>query len=126
MHDFRRLKVWEKAHRLTLAIYRSSAEFPTSERYGLTSQLRRSSSSIASNIAEGCGRGTRPDFARFLRIAMGSASEVEYQIQLALDLGFLEREVHCRLTNEIVEVKKMLSSLIERLRTDPPSPTTDY
>ena len=83
MRDFREIKVWEKAHLLTLEIYKATASFPTEERYGLTSQLRRSSASIAANIAEGFGRGGNAELARFFQIGMGSASEVEYHILLA-------------------------------------------
>ena len=92
MKDFRDLKAWERAHPLTLAIYRATRAFPREELYGLTSQLRRGATSVSSNIAEGCGRGSDADFARCLQIAMGSASEVEYQLLLARDLagpGFL-------------------------------------
>jgi four helix bundle protein len=75
MKDFRQLKVWEKAHQLAVAVYKETKGFPKEELYGLTSQIRRSSMSIPTNIAEGCGRNTDADFARFLQIAMGSASE---------------------------------------------------
>ncbi|MFQ5961877.1 MAG: four helix bundle protein, partial [Candidatus Methylomirabilales bacterium] len=74
MRDFRELKVWEKAHHLTLAVYNATTTFPRDELYGLTSQIRRSCASIPANIAEGCGRGGDAEFARFLQIAMGSAS----------------------------------------------------
>jgi four helix bundle protein len=77
MKDFRTLAVWEKAHHFTLAIYRLSKTFPKEELFGLTSQIRRAAASIPTNIAEGCGRSTDPDFARFLQIAFGSACEVE-------------------------------------------------
>src|SRR5690348_3685739 len=89
MQDFRGLKVWEKEHRLTLAIYKVTTTFPRDERFGLTGQIRRACGSIPANIAEGCGRGTGSDFARFLQIAMGSASELEYHLLLAHDLGYL-------------------------------------
>ena len=89
MQSFRNLKVWEKAHALTLDIYRASESFPRSEIYGLTSQLRRSSASIGANIAEGCGRRGDLELGRFVQIAMGSASEVEYHLLLARDLAFL-------------------------------------
>lgn len=89
MRDFREIKVWHKAHGLTLDIYRSTAIFPREELYGLTSQLRRASSSIPANIAEGCGRGGNAELARFLQIGMGSASELEYHILLAHDLTYL-------------------------------------
>src|SRR5512134_1154325 len=103
MKDFRSLQVWQKAHQLTLAVYRATVSFPTDERYGLTSQLRRGSTSVASNIAEGCGRGTDPDFARCLDIAAGSASEVEYQLLLAHDLEILDSSPYHELSGRVVE-----------------------
>jgi four helix bundle protein len=112
VQNFRKLKVWEKGHRLTLKVYRITERFPSKEQYGLTSQIRRSSSSIPANIAEGCGRGTRPDFARFLQIAMGSASELEYHLLLAYDLGLLEEGEYLCLNDEVTQIKRMLSSLI--------------
>ncbi len=114
--DFRGLEVWQKAHALTLALYAGSAKLPVQESYGLTSQLRRSGASIAANIAEGCGRDTEADFARYLQMAMGSASELEYHLLLAKDLGFLAPEEHSKLEAETICVKKMLSSFIQRLR----------
>jgi four helix bundle protein len=83
--DFRELKVWQKAHHLTPAVYRITAAFPREELYGLTSQLRRACSSVAANLAEGCGRNGDVEFARFCFIAMGSASELEYHLLLAKD-----------------------------------------
>ena len=83
MKDFRQLKVWEKSHQLALTVYKATKGFPKEELYGLTSQIRRSSMSIPTNIAEDCGRNTDTDFARFLQMAMGSASETEYQLILA-------------------------------------------
>lgn len=118
MQDFRKLKVWEKAHQLTLTVYRVTQEFPQAEIYGLTSQLRRSSASIAANIAEGCGRKSNLDFARFLQIAMGSASEVEYHLLLARDLTLLDVASHESLTSIAEEVKKMLTVLIQKLKAD--------
>ena len=85
MKDFRNLQVWEKAHKLTLSLYRATQSFPKEEVYGITSQLRRASSSIPTNIAEGCGRGSDAELGRFLQIAMGSASEVEYLALLVND-----------------------------------------
>ena len=93
MKDFRQLKVWEKAHQLALQVYKTTVNFPREELYGLTSQIRRSSMSIPTNIAEGCGRHTDAEFARFLQIAMGSASETEYQLLLARDLEFLPKAI---------------------------------
>jgi four helix bundle protein len=99
-------------------VYRITERFPTKEQYGLTSQIRRGSSSILANIAEGCGRGTKPDFARFLQIAMGSASELEYHLLLAYDLGLLSEGKYLCLNDEITQIKRMLSSLIQRLTTE--------
>ena len=118
MKDFRSLKVWHKAHRLVLAVYRASAGFPSEERFGLTSQLRRACVSIPANIAEGCGRRTDDDFARFMDYAMGSASEVEYHLLLARDLGLLGAEAHEQLHGQTTEVKRMLASFLATLRAD--------
>jgi four helix bundle protein len=85
MQDFRRLTVWQKAHQLTLVIYKVTRSFPDEEKFGLISQMRRSSSFIPTNIAEGCVRPTDNDFARFLYISLGSTSELEYQLLLAHD-----------------------------------------
>ena len=118
MKDFRQLKVWEKSHQLALAIYKATKEFPKEELYGLTSQIRRASMSIPTNIAEGCGRNTDADFARFLQMAMGSASETEYQLLLSHDLGFLIKEQYDKLNFDVTEVKRMLTSLLKTLRAD--------
>jgi four helix bundle protein len=118
MKDFRQLKVWEKSHQLALAVYRFTAKFPKEELYGLTSQIRRASMSIPTNIAEGCGRNTDAEFARFLQIAMGSASETEYQLLLSHDLGFLTKEQYDKLNIDVTEVKRMLASLLKTLRAD--------
>ena len=87
MRDFRDIKAWQKGHRLALAVYQATKRFPTEERYGLKSQARRAAASIPTNIAEGCGRDSEAEFARFLRIAAGSASELEYLLLLARDLS---------------------------------------
>ena len=118
MKDFRKLKVWEKAHQLTLSIYRATRGFPAEERYGETAQIRRASSSVPGNIAEGCGRGTDADFAHFLQMAMGSASELECRLLLARDLEWLDAESHQTLEAQATEVKRMLASLIRKLRPD--------
>ena len=117
MKDFRKLQVWERAHGLALHLYKASAAFPKEEMYGLTAQIRRAGVSIASNIAEGCGRNSDADFARMLQIAMGSASETEYQLLLAHDLGFLEDDGYGDLQAELEEVKRMLSGLLKTLRS---------
>lgn len=116
MKDFRKLKVWEKSHRLAVGVYEATASFPNDERFGLTSQIRRAASSIPMNIAEGCGRGGDAEFARFLHIAAGSAAEVQYQLLLAHELEYLKGEYFERLTEDVVEVKRMLSSLIQKLK----------
>lgn len=118
MQDFKLLRVWQKAHRLTLETYEASRTFPTGELYGLTSQLRRACMSVPANIAEGCGRRGDRDFARFLQIAMGSACEAEYFLLLARDLRMLEAILHQSLSGQVAEVKKMLASLLVRLRAD--------
>jgi four helix bundle protein len=116
MKDFRSLKVWEKAHLLTLKIYKVTEKFPREELYGLTSQIRRACVSIPTNIAEGCVRSSDADFSRFLYIALGSTSELEYLMMLAMDLNFIKTELHTELNNEINEIKKMLISMIQKLK----------
>jgi four helix bundle protein len=99
-------------------VYQATTAFPREELYALTSQLRRSSASIPANIAEGCGRTGDAEFGRFLQIAMGSASELEYHLLLARDLNFLTGAVHQQLASQVIEVKQMLSSLILKLKAD--------
>ncbi len=118
MQDYRNLKVWERAHRLTLEVYKATALFPKDELYGLTSQIRRSCASIPANIAEGCGRDGDAEFARFLRIAMGSASELDYHLLLARDLNFLSGTAYEQLESELIEVRRMLNSFIQKLRAN--------
>ena len=109
--DYRNLDVWKKAHSLALDMYRVSRELPTSERYGLQSQIRRSAASIAANIAEGSGRSTDRDFARFLSTAIGPACELEYQLLLGQDLGYLDEDVARPARNDVSEVRRMLKAL---------------
>ena len=118
MRDFRELLVWQKAHRLTLDVYRTTKTFPTEERYGLTAQLRRSVASVPTNIAEGCGRDGQRDFTRFLSIAAGSASEVEYHLMLARDLEYPPTQTHDQLHDLVTEVKKMLAALHRKLTAE--------
>ena len=115
MRDFRKYKVWEQSHKLTLEIYSVTKKFPSEEKFGLISQMRRACASIPTNIAEGCGKSSEKDFARYLGIAFGSASELEYQILLSRDLNFLSLEKHDILYDEIVSIKKQLYSLIQKL-----------
>ena len=115
MKDFRDLRVWEKAHRLTLSIYAVTLNFPKHELYGLTSQMRRCSVSIGANIAEGCGKRGNGEFQRYLQIASGSASELDYHLLLSRDLGLLSEEHHRELAKELIEVRKMLTSLLGKV-----------
>lgn len=115
MGDYKRLEVWHKAHQLTLGVYRVTASFPNTEIYGLTGQIRRASSSIPANIAEGSGRGSDTELARFLRIATGSASELEYHLLLSHDLGFIDANNYEKLNQQITEILRMLKGLIHRL-----------
>ena len=117
VRDFRKLKVWEKSHYLTLAIYRVTQNFPKEEIYGLTSQMRRSAASIPANIAEGCGKGSDAELARYLQIAMGSASELEYHLYLAKDLNYMHQQDYENLNLRVIEVKKMLGPFIKKLRS---------
>jgi four helix bundle protein len=115
MRDFKELKVWQKAHHFVIDVYRQSRSFPADERFGLTAHLRKSATSVPSNIAEGCGREGERELARFLSIAAGSASESEYQLLLARDLGYLEPDVHRHLDDQVNEVKRMLNAFIKTL-----------
>jgi four helix bundle protein len=115
MKDFRDLKVWEKAHALTLACYAETIPFPKQEVFGLVSQIRRSASSIPANIAEGCGRRGNSELHRFLQIAMGSASELEYHLLLSRDLDFMSTAAYEHLRTQVTEIKRMLASLIRKV-----------
>jgi four helix bundle protein len=115
MQDFRKLNVWEKAHALTLEIYLASKKFPKDELFALTNQLRRASSSISANIAEGCGRSSQKEFHFFLSVAIGSASEVEYFLLLAKDLNYISEDYYEKLNEQVNEVKRKLISLLKRV-----------
>jgi four helix bundle protein len=116
MKDFRSLEVWKQSHQLVLNIYRHTELLPKSELFGLTSQIRRAATSIPTNIAEGCGRDGEAELGRFLNIAKGSTSEVEYLLQLAMDLSYIESEAYKKLSTQTVEVRKMLNGLQKSLR----------
>ncbi len=116
MKNFRDLKIWSASHNLALEIYSVTKEFPSEEKFGITSQLRRAALSIPTNIAEGCGRGSDSDFSRFLQIAFGSASEVEYLLLFCFELKFLDETEYLKLSTDIVEIKKSISALIKKLR----------
>ena len=118
MQEFRNLKVWQKSHQLTLKVYQLTQLFPVEERYGLTSQIRRASISIPTNIAEGCGREGSKELSRFLQIALGSAMEVEYLILFCRDIKLCSAEIYDSLQQEVSEIKKMLTSFIKKLKTE--------
>ena len=112
MQDFNKLAVWRRAHDLSLNLYRATEVFPRGEMFGLTSQLRRASASIAANFAEGSGR-TQVEFGRFVQIALGSACEVEYHVLLARDLSYLPPERFDYLTDEVRAVKEDANCIVE-------------
>ncbi|HEV8592084.1 MAG TPA: four helix bundle protein, partial [Pyrinomonadaceae bacterium] len=110
--------VWRRSHELTLKVYELTKTFPKEELFGLTSQIRRATSSIPANIAEGCGRESNGDFQRFLQIAYGSLNEADYHLLLARDLRYLDEVIYSDLNNHVAEVKRMLASLIRKVRSD--------
>jgi four helix bundle protein len=115
MRDFRKLKIWQRSHQLTLEVYKHTKNFPKTERYGLASQIRRSAASVPANIAEGCGR-SEGDFSRFLQIAMGSASELEYHLMLASDLDHIRKEEADQLIGELQQIKRMIVTYMKKVR----------
>jgi four helix bundle protein len=116
MKDFRELKVWIRSHALALDVYRATAGFPKEELYGLTSQIRRAATSIPTNIAEGCGRDGDAELKRFLNIALGSACELDYLVLLATELNYLGRDAAHKLATEVLELRRMLGTFIQRLK----------
>ncbi len=111
MSDYRSLEVWRRAHDLRLAVYRVTDSYPPHELFALTSQTRRATASIAANIAEGAGRGSRPDYARFLNYALGSVNEAEDHLVLARDLRYLAHTDWVLIADELAEVRRMLGAL---------------
>jgi four helix bundle protein len=118
MRDFRKLKIWQRSHQLVLLIYKATVKFPKEEIYGLISQIRRSCISIPANIAEGCGRSGEAELNRFMKIAMGSASELEYHLLLAHDLDYLKSEDYKQLVAEVSEIKRMLTAYVRKLMAE--------
>lgn len=116
MKNYKKLIVWQKAHENVVDIYKVSKFFPREEQYGLTSQIRRAAMSVPTNIAEGCGKFTENDFAKYLQDAQGSIQEVEYLTLLACDLEYLKKEAYEKLEKQIGEIKAMLISLIKKIR----------
>jgi four helix bundle protein len=117
VQNFKDLKVWQKAHRMVLSIYQQTVGFPAQEKFGLTNQIRRAAVSIPANIAEGSVRSSDADFARFLHIALGSASEVDYYLVLARDLKFWKDGTYQTLDADLQEIKRMLAALIARVKS---------
>ncbi len=115
MKDFKELKIWMKAHKMTMNVYEETRCFPKEELYGLTSQLRRAAASTGAN-AEGCGRRSDGEFTRFVQIARGSASELEYHLLLARDLRLLAEDGFRKLDGQVAEVQRMLTSLVQRVQ----------
>jgi len=116
MRNFNDLLVWERSHRLALTLYRATEGFPKNEIFGLTSQIRRAGASIPTNLAEGCGRWGDGDMGRFLQIAMGSASELDYLMRLAKDLGYFQSTEYQELAAELSEIRRMLTAFYKRIR----------
>ena len=116
MQDFRKVAAWQKSHALALSVYAITKTFPKEEVFGLTSQMRRAAVSVAANIVEGRFKGGDREFARFLRVALGSAAELEYYVLLAADLSLLQEADRSRLTDAVTEVKRMLTGLVRRLK----------
>jgi four helix bundle protein len=126
MQDYKKLMVWKKSYSLALAVYQTTALFPKEEIYGLTSQSRRASVSIPANIAEGCGREGNAELVRYLQIAQGSASELETHLMLAVDLKYCSKTTYETLQNQLIQIRKMLTSLIQKLKTsNKPAKTKD-
>jgi four helix bundle protein len=115
MRDYKKLEIWRRSYRFTLEVYKVVDAFPQKEKYRISDQLCRASSSIPSNIAEGCGRNSRQELIRFLYISLGSSFEVENHILLAKDLKYIDNDLGDTLINEINELKKMIYSYISKL-----------
>lgn len=115
MQDYRKLAVWNKAHAMVLDVYAVSRTFPASERYGLQSQIRKSASSIATNLAEGCGRNTAGAFATFVEISFASANETKYQLLLSRDIGLLNEASYAHIVGAVNEIQRMLAALHKTL-----------
>ena len=119
MIDYRKYKVWQKAHMLVIELYKMTSEFPKSEQFNLISQINRAAVSIPTNIAEGCGRQTQKELTRFLYFSSGSAHELEYLILLSTELKFINDEKSVKLCSDVAAIKKMLASLIKKINIQP-------
>ena len=115
MHNYKELSVWNKSVALATDVYKLTSCFPKSEKYGLISQIRRSAISISSNIAEGAGRSTNKDFARYLHIANGSSYELETQLIISKNLFYINQSDFESLRNSLIEIQKMLYTFIKKM-----------
>jgi four helix bundle protein len=115
MRNFEQLEIWQRSHKLTLQIYFITKSFPKEELYGLVSQMRRAAASIPTNIAEGCGRTSIIELKRYLTIAAGSSSELQYQLMLGKDLSYLSESIFKELNEELIQIRKMIHSYCEKL-----------
>ena len=116
MRNYEDLAVWQRAHALTVKLYRITDSFPRSEMFGLTSQIRRAANSIGANLAEGCGRWGDAELARYVQISMGSAAELQHHLRLARDLGFLSRSEYAAVLDDVTSVRQMLTAFLQKLR----------
>ena len=116
MKDYRKLEIWLRSHQLTLSVYATTKSFPKEELFGLISQIRRACSSVPANIAEGCGRDSDAELKRFLDIAHGSASELEYLLLLARELGYLPNDRYREIIEELSQIKRMLGAFCRKLK----------
>lgn len=116
MRDYKKINAWERSHRFVLQIYALTEAFPVDERFGIISQLRRAALSIPTNIAEGCGRSTESELVRFMDIASGSASEVDYLLYLAMELKYIDPDKYERASSELTEIRKMISGYAKSVR----------
>ncbi|MCZ8228208.1 four helix bundle protein [Flavobacterium sp.] len=111
MRNFRDLEVWQSAVLFVKRIYTITGTFPSEEKFGLVSQINRCAVSIPSNIAEGCSRSSQKDFSRFLQISLGSAFELETQIEIAKEIGFVDRISYMEIIDELNVIQKRIQSL---------------
>ncbi|MDZ7807763.1 MAG: four helix bundle protein [Gracilimonas sp.] len=115
MNKYKNLEIWKRSVALATDVYNVTKSFPNEEKYGITSQIRRCSVSVPSNIAEGAGRGSKKEFKRFLNIAYGSIYELETQLLISINLGYLKTEIHEELSKEIDQIQKMIYSFSKKL-----------
>lgn len=116
MRDYKKYTIWEKSHKLALEVYAITKSFPKEEMYGITSQLRRASLSVPTNIVEGAARNSQKEFAHFINISSGSAAETEYLIRFSFDLNYINEDQFIKINNEIISIRKMLNAFHQKLK----------